>query len=49
MASLFAVTASVLLLALPGGRAAVDYLIVGTFATAISLAVAFAWFVKRRT
>jgi hypothetical protein len=47
VASLFAVSAALLVLILPGGREAIDYLIAGTFATAIALVAAFAIFVRR--
>ena len=46
LASLFAVTAAVLVLILPGGRESIDYLIAGTLATAVSLAALFAWCVR---
>ena len=48
MASLFAVSAALLVLILPGSRESIDYLIAGTFATAISLVVAFVFVVKGR-
>lgn len=48
MALLFVASAGLLVLILPGGRQAIDYLIAGTFATAISLAVGLALFVKGR-
>jgi hypothetical protein len=44
--SLFALSAALLVLILPGGGESIDYLIAGTFATAISLAVAFTLFVN---
>ncbi len=45
---LFAASAALLGMMLPGAREPIDYLIVGTFATAISLAVIFVWWVKKR-
>jgi hypothetical protein len=47
VASLFAVSAGLLVLILPGGREAIDYLIAGTFATAIALVAAFLLFARR--
>jgi hypothetical protein len=47
LASLFAVSAALLVFVLPGGRQDIDYLIAGTFATAISLAAAFVVLVRR--
>jgi hypothetical protein len=47
VASLFAVSAALLVLILPGGREAIDYLIAGTFATAVALVAAFVLFVRR--
>jgi hypothetical protein len=45
---LFAVSAGLLVLMLPGARKPIDYMIVGTFATAISLAVVLGWWVRLR-
>jgi hypothetical protein len=47
MALLFAVTAALLLLILPRGRESIDYLIAGSFAAAVSLAVLFGLCVRR--
>jgi hypothetical protein len=48
MALLFALAAALMVLALPGTRQAFDYLIVGTFASAVTLTAAFGLFVKGR-
>jgi hypothetical protein len=48
LAILFVTTAALIVLALPGAREAFDYLIAGTFASALTLVVAFGLFVTGR-
>jgi hypothetical protein len=49
IAALFVSCAGLTVLALPGSRQSFDYLIAGTFASAVTLCVMLGLFVKRHT